>query len=110
MAVAVKNTPDTASHRLLDHLAVDSLLGVAYVLAALWAVFSGLHLLWSTVFGPPASFMDWGLLILAMVVAGGGLGWLGLRLVGPAPRRGLRAGVFLGLIGVIVIGFITSGI
>jgi len=110
MAVAVKNTPDATSHRLLDHLAVDSLLGVAYVLASLWAVFYGLHLLWSTIFGPPGSFVAWGLLILAMVLVGGGLGWLGLRLVGAAPKRGLRAGIVLGLVGVLIIAYITSGI
>src|ERR1700730_12266916 len=110
MAVAVKHTTETTPHRLLDNLAGDSLLGVAYVIGILRVVFDGLHRLWSNVLGPPESFVAWGLPILAMVLAGGGLVWLGLRLVGPAPQRGLRAGTFLGLVGVLVIAFITSGI
>jgi len=110
MAVAVKNTPETTPHRLLDNLAVDSLLGVAYVLASLWVVFYGLPLLWWDLLGLPETFVTWGLVALSMVVAAGGLVWLGVRLLGPAPRRGVRAGIFFGLVGLLLLAFITSGV
>ena len=39
MAVAVKNSPETRAPWHFDHLAFDCLVGVAYVLAGLVAVF-----------------------------------------------------------------------
>jgi preprotein translocase SecE subunit len=115
MAVAVKNSAEAPTRSLFDRLAVSSLAGVIYVLGSIGVVFYGLpslreaavHALpWLT----EHAFVSYAILILAMVVALAGLVYLGLRLVSPQPQHGLRAGIFFGLVGVLVIGLVTVGI
>lgn len=107
MAVAVKNTPESITRRPLNRLAVESLLGVLYVLGSLGIIFYALPRLWdSFTLGHPA--VQTSLLILAMLAVAGALGYGAWRLVGTQPPRGLAAGVFFGVVGFVVIGLITA--
>ncbi len=111
MTVAVKNTPELSTGNLFDRLAVTSLAGVVYVLGSLAVIFTGLPALWWNYLGlSRESFPAWALLIVAMVAAAGGLIYLGGRLLGPAAPKGARAGIFVGLIGVLIIGWIAKWI
>jgi preprotein translocase SecE subunit len=116
MAVAVKNSAEAPSRSLFDRLAISSLVGVVYVLGSIGVVFAGLPTLWSyLVAAAPAwlaehAFVSGAILIAAMVLAAAGLLYLGLRLVGPQPQHGLRAGIFFGLVGVLVIFLVTVAI
>src|SRR5262249_60301985 len=98
MAVAVKNTPEVASKSLLDRMAVASHAGTAYALGTLGIVFYLLPSLW------PAEGPVWitvrGLVQLAVL---GGLIVFGTRLLGPKTILGVRAGIFVGLVGVLLI-------
>lgn len=109
MAVAVRNTPETSSApKLFDHLAVSVLAGVAYILAALTAVFYALPTVWGNVVGlSPAALAVLG---LVMVVAATILGAVGLYLVNAYARPGLRAGIFFGLFGILVAAEIASAV
>src|SRR5436853_281755 len=112
MAVAVKNTPETAPRPLRDRLAVSSLLGAVYVLAGLGIVFFGIPSLWAAAVSPwlTNAFVNVALLIVGMLAAGAGLVVLGQRWRGPTVPAGLRAGVFFGAVGVVVLGLITAGV
>jgi preprotein translocase SecE subunit len=107
MAVAVKNTPEVASQRPINRLAVASFLGVLYVLGSLAVVFYGVPALWSTALdgftqavGTPVSTA---LQIVVMVAAFLGLFVLGFRLAVSEHVAGLSAGIFFGLLGVLAI-------
>jgi preprotein translocase SecE subunit len=114
MAVAVRNTPETASSsKPFDHLAVSALAGVAYVIASIWVVFYGLPSLWWNMLGYVHGFarevvvangspVHVALLFVVMLVSGVGLFVLGFRLLATHARPGLRAGIFFGLLGVLV--------
>jgi preprotein translocase SecE subunit len=109
MAVAVKNSMETATPRPLNRLSVDSWLGVLYVLASLGTVFYGLPELWSGVasaLGLTAAVKS-ALLILAMLLAVVGLFYLGIRLAGSNRPQGLSAGIFFGLMELLAIGLFT---
>jgi preprotein translocase SecE subunit len=106
MAVAVKNSPETTPQPLFDRLAVSSLVGAVYVLGSLGIVFYLIPSLWGTV---ETTFVNVALRLLAMVVAAGVLIFLGTRLAGPHPPHGLRAGVFVTLVALLVVGLITWG-
>src|SRR5947209_7436462 len=111
MAVAVKNSPTGTTTRPLNRLAVGSLLGVVYVLASIVLVFHGLGYLWWNQLGlDDASFPNWTGLILLMVGVAAGLFFLGRRLMGPSPPHGLRAGVFVGIMVVFLVGLLIQGI
>jgi preprotein translocase SecE subunit len=112
MAVAVKNTPEMVTRKPLNRLAVESLLGVAYVLGTIGIVFYLLPWIWA---GLGTTFANIGLnaavqtalLILAMVLVAGGLIYAGLRLAGSQPVHGLAAGIFLGVLGVLAAALVT---
>jgi preprotein translocase SecE subunit len=106
MAVAVKNSPETTPQPLFDRLAVSSLVGAVYVLGSIGIVF---YLIPSLLGQMEASFVNVALRLLAMVVAAGVLIFLGTRLVGPHPAHGLRAGIFVALVALLVVGLITWG-
>ncbi len=115
MPVAVKNSPEaaTSTRSLFDRLAVSSLAGTVFVLGSLGIVFYALPALWDvTVFAwlPQYGFVAGAALILAMVLVAAGLVYLGMRLAGPQPPHGLRAGIVAGVVGVIVIGLVTIAI
>jgi preprotein translocase SecE subunit len=108
MAVAVKNTPEVASASLLDRMAVASLAGTAYALGTLGIVFYLLPSLWDALgWGGPAAVTLRGLLQLAAL---GGLIVFGTRLLAGAGSKaapGLRAGIFVGLVGFLLVLLLT---
>lgn len=110
MAVAVKNTPETSTTRLLDHLWVASLAGTAYVLASIAVVFHALPYVWWNWLGMSGSAVSVSLLAVVMLAAGLGLIVGAVRLVGPTPRAGLRAGTFFGLLSLLVVATVTCWI
>lgn len=97
MAVAVKNTPETRVSSPLDRLALASLAGVVYLLGMLWVVFGGLPLVWRQLGLATDSFLGVAGLGVVMLVAFVVLAVAGVRLFGARPRPGLRAGIFTGL-------------
>jgi preprotein translocase SecE subunit len=111
MTVAVKNAPEVSTRSLLDRLAISSLGGVVYILGSIAVVVKGLPALWwNYLVLNQQSFPAWALLIVAMLAVAGGLVYVGGKLLGPNPPRGTRAGIFFGLIGVLVIALITKWI
>src|SRR5262249_54968165 len=104
MAVAVKNTPETSTHSLFDRVAVVSLVGVVYLLGSLAIIFAALPALWWNGFHLDRdSFTAVALLGLAMVVVFGGLAFVGGKLLGPHPTPGTKAGIFVGLVGFLIV-------
>jgi preprotein translocase SecE subunit len=115
MTVAVKNSPETASERSINRLAMGSLAGTLYVLASLGIIFQGIPALWTYAVSSwlPSwqdSFVGMTLVALLMLGATAGLVLLGVRLIGSSPARGTRAGIFFGIIGVLLAVFIGCGI
>jgi len=111
MTVAVKSTPELNTRSLFDSLAVASLAGVVYLLGSIAVLVKGLPALWWTYLGLSRdSFPAWAVLIVAMVAAAGGLIYLGGRLLGANPPPGIRAGVFVGFIGVSLVALIAKWI
>ncbi len=112
MAVLVKNTPETVARPMLSPLALGSILGTAYVLGSLGVVFYGIPAFWEAAISPwleravgvPVSVT---LLLVLVVAAAVGLVVLGLRLAGPQPPHGVRAGIFAGVLEVIAITAVT---
>lgn len=105
MAVAIKNTPEVESPSSLDRMPVVALAGTAYLLGTLGIVFYLLPSLWQT-FGwnGNASALLRGLLQLAAL---SGLLIFGARLLGPKTAPGVRAGIFIGFVGFLVILLLT---
>jgi preprotein translocase SecE subunit len=111
MAVAVKHPTEAGSSSLFDRVAVTSLVGVVYVLASLAIVFTLLPYLWENVFGLSATSIAGGTLLgLVMLAALVLLVVLGTRLLGPRPAEGTRAGIFVGLLGILLVLLVTRGI
>lgn len=111
MTVAVKEVMENTARKPFDRLAVDSLLGVGYVLVGIWTVFFGLSLLWWDVLGFSDAPVPRALLILAMTVAAGGFVFGGVRLAKAKKlHEGFRAGIFLGLVGLLAAAGVTSAI
>jgi preprotein translocase SecE subunit len=113
MAVAVKDTPQAAS-RHLNPLAVRSLAGTAYVLVSLAAVYA-IPKVWDNTIarllaGRQDAFVDQSLMGLTLLAATVGLIALGRKLAGTKPPLGLRAGIFVGALGAILIGLVTRAI
>jgi preprotein translocase SecE subunit len=108
MAVAVKNTPEVASASLLDRMAVASLAGTAYALGTLGIVFYLIPSLWGALgWGGPAAVALRSLLQLAAL---GGLVVFGGRLLAGAGNKvapGMRAGIFVGLVGFLLVMLLT---
>ncbi|HZU37465.1 MAG TPA: hypothetical protein VFA18_16185, partial [Gemmataceae bacterium] len=114
MAVAVKNapatTPVTPPRRLANLRGLDTIVGVVCTIAAIWLVFYGIPLFWANVLHFTDSFLGIALLMLAMILVAGGLGFVGVRRMGAKPRPGLRAGIVVGVVLVCIAGLITSSI
>jgi preprotein translocase SecE subunit len=111
MAVAVKNTTEAGPSSLFDRVAVTSLVGVAYVVASLAIVFTLLPFLWENVLGLSATTFAGGtflgVVMLAVLVL---LVVLGTRLLGPRPAEGIRAGIFVGLVGLLLVLLVTRAL
>jgi preprotein translocase SecE subunit len=105
MAVAVKNTPEVVSSSLLDRMAVASLAGTAYALGTLGITFYLIPSLWGALgWGGSASWIVRGLIQLVVLV---GLINFGTRLLKPKAESGTRAGIFVGIVGFLVILMLT---
>jgi preprotein translocase SecE subunit len=107
MAVAVKHSPETASTSPFDRLPVLSLVGVIYVLGCLGVVFGALPKVWGMLWAD--SFPSLTFRALAMVAVAAALLALGARLIGPKAVPGLKAGIFVGLVGVLLLVLLTRG-
>src|ERR1700693_479904 len=107
MAMSVVEQPVTErvprSPRL--HLALSSFAGAAYVLLSLWAIFGGLPYVWGYL--PLANpFLSSALLLIATLLAGMGLWYVGYRLERAHARHGLRAGVFFASVFIYVMAWL----
>ncbi|MGL4553830.1 MAG: hypothetical protein ACRC33_21925, partial [Gemmataceae bacterium] len=121
MAVAVKTNPDARPSAPPPSPAVLSLLGVVYLVAALALLFKFVPDMWWTVWNSPALTVG-GLQLARFPVIGGALLvvfsfllaltliGLGNRLLGPKPPVGVRAGVFVGFVGLLLIVLLTRWI
>src|SRR5262249_4420515 len=107
MAVAVKKNRETASPGLFTQLPVSILFGVVYVLLSVAILFPLLSALWWRWLGLGGNWQTWGAVGLVMGLGAVGLTALGLRLLGPQPRPGLRAGIAVGVLGVVLIALVT---
>jgi preprotein translocase SecE subunit len=108
MATAVKNTPDTTTPSLFDRPAAVSLVGVVYVVGCLGIVFKLLPYFFWDVLKFPADSIAAGVVVAALLFAAAvGLIVLGLRLLGPRAPRGARAGIFVGVVGALLILLVT---
>jgi preprotein translocase SecE subunit len=106
-SVAVKN-PETSSPSVLDRLHVGILAGVVYLLGSLAILFALLPWLWWDVFRlDRASVVNSVLLVLVGCAAAGALGFVGLRLLGPQPTPGIKAGIFVTLVLLLLIVLLT---
>jgi preprotein translocase SecE subunit len=108
MATAVKNNPDTTTTSLFDRPAAISLVGVVYVVGCLGIVFKLLpYFFWDVLKLDPnsnaANVVVAGLLLIAATA----LVALGLVLLGPRAAHGTRAGIFVGVVGVLLILLLT---
>ncbi len=115
MAVAVKNTPETAPQRRRNALAVGSLAGTLYVVGSLAVILYLAYLMP----GAAGTFVGNALFLLLILGVAAGLVVLGRWLLGEGlhiraqPPHGLRAGIFFGVVGVLAIGLVvrtTGGI
>jgi preprotein translocase SecE subunit len=109
MAVAVKNASEAPPHSAMDRLAVVSLLGVLYVLGSIGIVCYAIPSAWSSLGLPQllGSFVSPALELLVAVGAAVVLVIVGLLLMGRQPPHGLRAGIGVGVIGLLFIAFLT---
>src|SRR5262249_47810462 len=111
MAVAVKNKSETRTSPLLDRLPVSVLMGVLYVLGSLGIVFPLLDVIWWSVLRLDPTNL-WVLLggVAAGAAAAGVLVYVGLKLLGKEPMRGLCSGITLSVIGVLLAVVLTQAI
>jgi preprotein translocase SecE subunit len=107
MAVAVKNTPEVGSTRsALDRLGVVSLLGTVYALGSIGIVFYLIPSLWWSAW--PAHTAGAGALLgLVMLAVAATLAALGVRIFRTHSGTGARAGVFVGLLGFLIVLLLT---
>jgi preprotein translocase SecE subunit len=109
MALAVKDTP-TAASRQFNRLAIGSLAGTAYVFASIVVVFYLIPWLWQSVVSSSDGAVSESLLGLVVIAALGGAIWLGSKLMSPNASPGIRAGIAVGFVGVVLIGLITRAL
>jgi preprotein translocase SecE subunit len=105
-SVAVKNA-ETASPGLLSRLHVGILAGVVYVVGSLAVLFKLLPWLWWEKFDLSRTAVNTSLLVLLGIAAAAGLVYLGLRLLGPRPTPGVKAGIFLALLSLLLVILLT---
>ncbi len=115
MAVAVKNEKKAAQARSDNALALSSLLGAVYVIASLALLFYALPRIWTRAITPfflaegqAVSAVDRALLALALVAVAAGLAVLGKTLAGATQPVGMRAGVFLAVLGFLAVVLVVS--
>jgi preprotein translocase SecE subunit len=106
MAVAVKN-PEATSSGLFDRLPVGILAGVVYVVGSLAILFGLLPAVWWQWLGFQATASSYAVLILVGMLLAAGLAYVGMRLLGPKPAPGLKAGIFVALLALLVVLLVT---
>ena len=114
MATAVETSSQPQAPSPPANLVVASLVGAIYVVAALAVVLYAVPALWNQYVAPgldeslkwPAFLARIGIQIVAAV----GLVWFGRSLVGENPPRGLRGGIFLILVAVVLIFIIAQAV
>jgi preprotein translocase SecE subunit len=108
MAMSVAEKPVAAVTRRSPHfqLAFSSLLGALYVLVSLWVVFAGLPYLWGSFVPLANEFLSDALLLIATLVVGLGLWFVGMQLERSHAQHGLRAGVFFAALSIFVIAWL----
>jgi preprotein translocase SecE subunit len=107
MALAVKNTPEVGSPSPFDRVPIVGLVGAAYIIGCLGVLGKALPYLWWETLGIGQSATTTLLLIFVLAAAACGLGYLGLKLLGPRAAVGTRAAVFVAFLGVLLILLLT---
>ncbi len=108
MAVAVKNTPDVRTPSLFDRMPIVSLIGAVYVIVCLAVLGKALPYLWWEIIGFDENSMMYAVLFLMVLAAAAvGLGFVGLRLLGTHAPVGTRAGIFVAVLGILLILLLT---
>src|SRR5436305_884584 len=102
MALAVKNPPETTSSSMFDRLPIAIFAGVLYVVGSLAVVGKLLPTMWWEWLNLAPTFLNWTLLGLILVVATAVLVYVGAQLLGPNPAHGVKAGIFTGLVAVLM--------
>jgi preprotein translocase SecE subunit len=95
--------PKTVTASALDRMAVASLAGTAYALGTLGIVFYLVPSLWDTGNNTVLAIVRG----LVQIVALGGLIVFGVKLLGPRVAHGVRAGIFVGLVGFFFVLLLT---
>jgi preprotein translocase SecE subunit len=98
MSVAEQPVAETAPRSPHVHLAHSSLVGAVYVLLAVWVVLAGLPYAWGEFVPIAEEYLSGALLLIATVVVGVGLWYVGYRLEKSHAQHGLRAGTFFGAV------------
>jgi preprotein translocase SecE subunit len=107
MALAVKNTPEVGPSPF-DRVQVASLVGVVYVVGCLGIVFGLVPTIWWNVLGfGRSSFAAASLLGVLMFAVALGLAVLGVRGLATKLPHGTRAGIAVGLAGVLLVLLLT---
>lgn len=112
MSVAEKPITETTTRAPSAVLALQSLLGGVLLLIGLWVILAGLPLLWSEVLAVPQfvnEFLSAALLLIATILAIGGLAYLGLQMERANYRKGLREGVIVGAFFLYIVFRISIG-
>src|SRR5262245_47993826 len=110
MAVAVKHEPEATS-RPVNRLAVGSFLGIAYIVGSIAVVFHAIPALWwQLVADQMNKFVAGSLLFMIVMTAAAAAVALGLVLLHRNPIHGLRAGIFVGLVGLLLIGWVATAL
>src|SRR6516165_6217961 len=108
MAVALKNTPDVRSPSLLDRAPIAGLVGAVYVLGCIGVLGKALPYLWWEVLGFDKESMMFSILLLMVLAAAAvGVGFVGLKVLGARAPVGTRAGVFVAVVGILIILLLT---
>ncbi len=113
MAVAVKNNPEARTGPSpFDRMQVVALVGVVYTLASLAIIFNVIPLVWQAFWSgllhfQGDSFASYTLQGLLMLAGAAGLIVLGGRLLGPRAQPGVRSSIFTGILGLLLVVFLT---
>jgi preprotein translocase SecE subunit len=107
MATAVEPSSASSTPKALS-LPVASLIGAIYALAALAVAFYAVPVLWKDfIIRGEGTSTTLALRILLQAAALGGLIWFGTKLAGEAAPKGVRGGVFLMVVAVVLIFLIA---
>jgi preprotein translocase SecE subunit len=114
MATAVQTSSEPRTPNPRVRLALASLFGAAFVIAGVVVAAYLIPQVWaeyvSPVLAPLGRFVDVALRLVAQVAAAGAIIWLGTRLAGANPPRGLRGGIFLAISTLVTIFFLVRAV